>query len=331
MSSSVSEDMVNSQSRVAAGVLPAGVSELRTPLLLAASFWMIVAGGQPHRVVAALFILWVIGGLGLRIFSFGGFVQERETEWLWRFGPGVLMGLFVLFVVRSFSTRPLFFALVIALAVTEVLFVFKSALKTRGQSQGLDWTGRKIIELAQNTCWVAAVMGVGLVKTWHWILPIVISLLLCGFSSRYKVRSLLRRVALSVVVLVSTVGLWSLAFSLRAQFWWISKDDYQWFEAISFSLVHRGPTVDVIASARDGASAAAYHHLAYFLTGLIDLGVQGNTYQTLTRYTPVILTLITFASTVVFLLSSLRSRTNLVDLSILVGGGCVPGCPDFGW
>jgi len=320
---SVSEDMVNSQSRVVAGALPSGVSELRTPLLLAASFWMIVAGGQPHRIVAALFTLWVIGGLGLRILSVGGLVQERETEWLWRLGPGVLMGLFVLFVVRSFSTRPLFLALIIALGCIEVLSVFKSALKIWSQSQGLGWTGRRSIELAQNTCWVAAVLGIGLFKSWDWILPIVISLLLCGFSLGQKARSLLRRAALLVAVLVSIVALAGLAFSLRAQLWWMDRDDNQWFEALSFSLVHRGPATDIIASARDGASAAAYHHLAFFLTGLIDLGVRGTTYQTLTRYTPVILALITVASTIVFLLSAPRFVTNRLNSSTLAAVGCV--------
>ena len=315
--------MVNSQSAVVAGALPSGVSELRTPLLLAASLWMIVAGGQPHRIVAALFTLWVIGGLGLRILSVGGLVQERETEWLWRLGPGVLMGLFVLFVVRSFSTRPLFLALFIALGCIEVFSVFKSALKIWSQSQRLGWTGRRSIELAQNTCWVAAVLGIGLFKSWDWILPIVISLLLCGFSLGQKERSLLRRATLSVAVLVGTVALAGLAFSLRAQLWWMDRNDNQWFEAISFSLVHRGPATDIIASARDGASAAAYHHLAFFLTGLIDLGVRGTTYQTLTRYTPVILALITVASTIVFLLSAPRFVTNRINSSTLAAVGCV--------
>ena len=315
--------MVSSQSRGASVALPSGVSELGTSLLLAASFWMIVAGGQPHRIVAALFILWVIGGLGLRIISVGGLVQERETEWLWRLGPGVLMGVFVLFVVRSFSTRPLFLALIIALGCIEILLVFKSAVKIWSQSQGLSWTGRRSIELAQNTCWMAAVLGVGLFRTWNWILPIVISLLLCGFSLRIKARSLLHRVVLSAGVLVSTVALAGLAFSLRAQLWWMDRDDNQWFEAISFSLVHRGPAIDSISSARNGASAAAYHHLAFFLTGLIDLGVRGTTYQTLTRYTPVILALITVASGVVFLVSAQQSVTSRVKLSTLAAVGYV--------
>lgn len=313
--------MINSQSRGAPGALAFEVSELRTPLLLAASFWMIVAGGQPHRIVAALFILWVIGGLGLRILYVGGLVQERETEWLWRLGPGVLMGVFVLFVARSFSTRPLFLAFFIALACIEVLLVFKSALKIWSQSQGSGWKGGRRIELAQNTCWTAAVLGIGLFMTWAWILPIIISLLVCGFSLRLKVRSLLRRVVLSVGALVSTAALAGLAFSLRAQFWWMDRDDNQWFEAISFSLVHRGPAINVITSVRNGASAAAYHHLAYFLTGLIDLGVRGTTYQTLTRYTPVILVLITVASGVVFLLSAQRTVTNRVNSSTIAAVG----------
>jgi hypothetical protein len=167
--------------------------------------------------------------------------------------------------------------------------------------------------LAQNSCWVGAVIGLGLVKSFPWTIPIILALVLFGIFLQWRGTNRCHTVPLAAFIFSLITGLSWLAFYLRADYWWMTADDNQWFDAISHSLVHNGPTTDVIASARDGAPAVAYHHLAYFLTGLLDLGVGGETYEVLTRFTPVVLALIAVASCFAFIQSASPSseRRNL--------------------
>lgn len=260
------------------------------PVAISAIYWAGVAGIAPIQAVlatAGFAAISVIGYLALTFVGVG--FQDSRARILTALGPGLAVGLFVLFVFRAIVSRQVFVWTYLLLVLLTLLLLIRRVFKVAS-----GWISRGTFTLAINNIWrlPAAVAAVGIVlhREWWWNLPIVLAAYVSAITIR-KCRKLKSRILalLSSLSIVTISTMWGA--SLRSESWWVSSsnDDDPFFEAWSHSLIEWGPFVDPLVASGNGPKAAAYHHLVYFLVGLIDYVADAATFLALSRIVPVLL------------------------------------------
>lgn len=154
--------------------------------------------------------------------------------------------------------------------------------------------------LAERTMWLCAFGTLLLVQERYWPLWIGIALLavaIClhklrttsdGYSPKWR--------GTLVAAAIATVGIIWRVIDWRPPNWWIKTADFQFFEALGFSLSHFGAQDQVFAA----GEPVKYHWLSYAWTGMLDRVIGAEHWVVITRLGPVIvaLTLYFLASTV---------------------------------
>ncbi len=287
---------------------------LHLAILLAATFWLVIAGVSIPTSLIAIAIFVGIGIFGHRILLIcisSSVVALRSP--LWALGPGLTVGLTVLFVIRSFFSKQNFVVIVIGAIVTCSVLVISQVMSRQKRND----SGRAVDALSiLNSVVYRSIflMGIPLSTIWPWILPVELVAGILVFMPRNYSNFAISTKAFNFVSIPMIALGFVLSRQIQSELWWMGADDNQWFEALSHSLVEWGPQENTIHLASRGISSLSYHHLAYFLSGIIDFGASEETYLVLTRVTPVLV-----ASTLIssLLLLTQISRSRYSDFEIL--------------
>lgn len=254
----------------------------------AVTLWLLLIGIPLQSAVLALVVVVSIGSVGLRTLGFllpKSVINSQSA--LWMFGPGIGIGSLLLFGLRAVTSKNWF--LVISAGVCLALLVIEIA-KLSATSCNVGRLSRSFQprEFAQITLTYFFLIGIPLMRMWPWVAPIVVSAALSVLIlQRFGSAALLGGRSWMAVLFMTAPSI-VISEQLRSDLWWMVADDNQFFEAISHSLIEWGPQERTISIAGSGVSNVAYHHLAYFLSGLIDLVVGEDTYTVLSRVAPVV-------------------------------------------
>jgi hypothetical protein len=116
--------------------------------------------------------------------------------------------------------------------------------------------------------------------------------------------------AIIALTAISTASLFA-GLRFRSPFWWMNSDDYQLFQSMQISLARYGPRDHLGAT---GISVTSYHFLPYSWTGLLEKLSSAPTWVTLTRVSPIIVSIILSALVWTFFAhnTSLTAKTRFV-------------------
>lgn len=133
------------------------------------------------------------------------------------------------------------------------------------------------------------IVGLTLVRGWDWAAPIAAVSLLASLLMSTRVA---KTKLASTIFIASLLPTTWLAIANRNPLWWRTSEgipfDETILESISKGLIRWGPTTNPLHHGLDGASAAAYHHLLYITTGLIDRFAQPGPYEALAIIGPIV-------------------------------------------
>lgn len=222
----------------------------------------------------------------------------------------------IIFLLRAFTPR-IIFLVVLGIALLREALRLGKALTDVSVPSLLQSSRVPVRHWLWQVPGSIALLGFMLRADWWWSMPISMSALITSVLI-YKGRertSLLCLAILTGSVLV-TVGCLA-SIGLRSDLWWISynNDDDPWFHIISRGLIEWGPFTRPDVASNHGASAAAYHLLAYFLTGILNLAWPSEPMFVLSRVLPVVTALVAMCSIHFFLsvfakLSKTSARSN---------------------
>lgn len=279
---------------------------------LATIFWLCIAGVGATGIVGSVTVVIGVATFGLLVLQWLCHdIADPDTRVLVAIGPGLGVGLLILFLLRAVAGDSPFVGIVI-LVVTIALIV-RHRLVGRERSSAGAFTRIKTAVVSSTWMSFGAIGIIGLIlhREWWWNFPIVIVGLVFCFVSRNATSS---RSHFIVVLLGAALLLLASSWgtALRSEAWWVSSsnDDDAFFETWSHSLVQWGPLTNPSAIATSGPDAMAYHHLAYFLTGLVDIASSGEPFVALSRIVPVLLAVSTLGSTLLFSSTVARLLSN---------------------
>lgn len=287
-------------------------------LLLASCFWMLVVGLPVGDSIMAIVTALFLGVIGFEVLCLLiPHLRTSNQRFLWILGPALAIGLIVLFLIRAITSRTVF--LIITLLVGAICVnVFMLGIKQRWSQ--LKEVKREFESGATSIALTISVVGLPLAKLYPWVWPvIVVGLALSTIPNIYSLKSLwaTHRIGFDVVALSLTA---LLSHGLRSNLWWMNADDNQLFEAMSHGQFEWGPRVNVIQASGSGLQALAYHHLAYFLTGLFDFVAVSDPYLALTRVAPIVIS-ISLTASIQLLISLVSHVTRMQDTLIFLLAG----------
>ena len=304
----------------AGAIEPLGIASV-----IAAALLLTISSTNPLQVLGALAVLWAVGGIGLRVLNAGELKpQISASPWAWRLGPGVVLGILILFLIRLITTKSVFVWILLAIAIFEVFGVLRSWFRKRALGERKHHFFSDVSDSVQHVCLVLSVLSLFLSREWQWTFPIALGGLIAAslIGTRFRV---VQPVSVFILILFSAstliAAVW-IALELRPKLWWILADDYVYFEALSNSLLEFGPRVNPLAAALAPTQASSYHHGVYLLGGLVDYVIQGEMFQVQTRIIPVLLAMMTFSALTVFVLMAqeqlwrLRNKNSLFLLAV---------------
>lgn len=284
---------------------------------LAVNMWLLVTGISLIRAVTAFFVLIAVGCLGYQVLSF---LLSRSAiisgATLWMLGPGVIFGSILLFGLRAVFPKNWFLAAASLICLTAIAIELRKLLRSvrGGGRPARDLLSRDFVQM---TLTLFFLIGIPLARLWPWVTPIVISSAIAAFVfRRLETTNVLKNTTRWIVMFLLAFSAF-LSRQIRSDLWWMGADDNQFFEALSHSLLEWGPQERTISIAGSGVAHVAYHHLAYFLSGLVSVFARGETFMVLTRVMPVMVSTCFVSSLVLAVhdLSASGSPTKLLDES----------------
>jgi len=291
-------------------------------LLVAVSVWLLLADISVAVIARSLLGFLAICSMGLALILAVFPLQRTSTmSMLWLIGPGLPFGLLLAFFVRGSTTKTTFGATMgVALVGAMLFFVYLFRRQRLGHSSGSASLNAVRPNLDESYLMIFLV-SLPLLRSWPWMIPAALAALLATAILRIN-RS---RCRLQILVPVAVTALWAIAAlyskSLQSRTWWMLADDNQLFEAFAHGLIEYGPTSSPVSAASEGFSAAAYHHLVYFLAGVLEWSSSSAVYVALTRTTVVVVSASLIATVLLVALSLLRLASvnqSLDTTSILV-------------
>lgn len=256
---------------------------------------------SPFATSIGMAVLLAVGCLGYQILAYclpGPRLSKLST--LWILGPGLSIGLLFLFALRAVTSKHVFVPLALVVCVGCASFLvlkFQRLLQSlKSISTVNGWQ-----ELLTVTSTMIFLVGIPLARVWPWVLPITFAAAIFVLIFRTPIDDVRWLPLVGSLLFPVLIGIAVASRQLRSELWWMGSDDNQLFEALSHSLVEWGPQEQVIAIAGSGLPHLAYHHLVYFLSGLVNYFVNGETYLVLTRFTPVLVSTCFVASLVLVL------------------------------
>lgn len=269
-------------------------------LFVATSVWLALAsvGILYWFTTVTIFVTISLLGLSVLIAFSPNFATPRLSG-LVALGPGLSLGLYLLFLLRAVATKTLFEVFLVLAASS---FFIIGIVLMRSKRSRLTWNLLFPISDIWKIFALISLIGIILHSEWWWNAPVVIGTAVIAalyYPRESSTNQFLTFLSSAVLLVACVVG----SIALRSSTWWVSSsnDDDPFFEAISHSLVSNGPLVSPVTAAHNGFIAAAYHHLAYFFTGLLDLGTSGESFVALSRIAPVFLAVSALCSLLLFL------------------------------
>lgn len=254
---------------------------------LAMNLWLLITGISLIRAVTAFFVLIAVGCFGYQVLSF---LLSRSAiisgATLWMLGPGVIVGSILLFGLRAVFPKNWFLATASLICLTMIAIELRELSRSvrGGERSPRDLLSRDFVQMTLKFFFL---IGIPLARLWPWITPIVISAAIAAFVfQRLETTNFVGNITRFLVMSLLPISAF-LSRQIRSDLWWMGADDNQYFEALSHSLIEWGPQERTTSIAGSGVAHVAYHHLAYFLSGLIDVFARGETYMALTRVMPV--------------------------------------------
>ena len=272
-------------------------------LFAAILFWVVAAGYSVSEAVLSVVVIAGVGIWGLLLVkTFAPRLPDPSDIGYWLLGPCVGIGAMTLFLLRVFTSEVVFLSLF--LFVPSIWVVLSARSLSRERSLIKDFVGS-----LQNTTYTfhlaIGIVGLTLVRGWGWAAPIAAVSLLASLLMSTRVA---KTKLTSTIFIASLLPTTWLAIANRNPLWWRTAEgipfDETILESISKGLIRWGPTTNPLHHGLDGASAAAYHHLLYITTGLIDRFAQPGPYEALAIIGPIVsgfsicLTLVLFARVV---------------------------------
>ena len=256
-------------------------------LFAAILFWVVAAGYSVSEAVLSVVVIAGVGIWGLLLVkTFAPRLPDPSDIGYWLLGPCVGIGAMTLFLLRVFTSEVVFLSLF--LFVPSIWVVLSARSLSRERTLIKDFVGS-----LQNTTYTfhlaIGIVGLTLVRGWGWAAPIAaVSLLASLLMSTRVAKTKLTSTIFNASLLPTT---W-LAIANRNPLWWRTAEgipfDETILESISKGLIRWGPTTNPLHHGLDGASAAAYHHLLYITTGLIDRFAQPGPYEALAIIGPIV-------------------------------------------
>jgi hypothetical protein len=269
--------------------------------------------------------LWIVGGVGLQILRWSGLLpSSSEDSWAWRLGPGVVLGILILYLLRLATTRDAFLALLVLFAALDVWRSLRSESNRITFQLRRDLLQSQPLEILRDSALVALVIGISLAKVWPWVIPTMAGLGLVIVATLLPGMGVAGRWLTSLGIACSAVALFVFARDTRSELWWMLADDFQWFEARVWSLIQLGPQVEPIEAGKTWEAAVTYHNGAYFLAGLIQQLVQETTYTVLARFLPVLMALVLGASSAALVMETNCWYPHISRHRLLVGIALIP-------
>ncbi len=267
------------------------------PMLFASLFWLVFTAGRPLESAGTILVLWIVGGIGLQLLRTAGLIDEMHGHaWTWRLGPGVVLGLLVLYVLRLALTKDVFLIAFAVVGTVELTRLALRVVKVVRSGINVNLASTNVLRSFRLAAASTFLLGFTLVRSWIWVTPILIGvgLLWCVFASDSLSRFI--RVGFGFLSATLFVAACVLSVALRGAYWWIPTDNQWQFEALSWSLIETGPRVNIFSAAATQVATATYHNASYFLVGLIDVYIDADSWVSLSRYAPIALSLVTTAS-----------------------------------
>ena len=256
-------------------------------LFAAILFWVVAAGYSVSEAVLSVVVIAGVGIWGLLLVkTFAPRLPDPSDIGYWLLGPCVGIGAMTLFLLRLFTSEVIFLSLF--LFAPSIWVVLSARSLSRERSLITNFVGS-----LQNTTYTfqlaIGIVGLTLVRGWDWAAPIAaVSLLASLLMSTWVAKTKLT----STIFIASLLPTTWLAIANRNPLWWRTAEgipfDETILESISKGLIRWGPTTNPLHHGLDGASAAAYHHLLYITTGLIDRFAQPGPYEALAIIGPIV-------------------------------------------
>jgi hypothetical protein len=254
--------------------------------VVALFFWVALAGLPVAQafVITSVVLAVCLWGVGLlRVFS-RDLIRQPEFG-LWFFGPGLILGALVLFVLRLVLPRDAF--LVIGLGIPAVLtaiILWRRAKQRYANSR--DVSGLCSIP-NMSQCFLLFIGLSAFAFEWPWVVPVGV-LAILGFGlARFSIEYY-RWLALALIPIILLAGV--LSRTSLPEWWWMGAEgipyDETILETVSNQLIQYGPTVNVLHQNLGGMAGAAYHHLTYVVAGLVNFVANPTEYRTLLLVMP---------------------------------------------
>ncbi len=174
-------------------------------------------------------------------------------------------------------------------------------LSTYGHNRNLQENDQSLPSIVS----IAFIVLLILVQERYWPLYIALSLLPLLLFNSYSPKNLsstrkwIIRSALTLVVLITG----TLVIHNRPSLWWIKTQDFQFFEALSYSLTHWGSNDQIFVQGQP----VFYHWFSYAWMGLTTKAITAPTWVVQTKIAPVIVAVV-IAYLMIALLQSLKVR-----------------------
>jgi hypothetical protein len=282
--------------------------------------WQQAAGVSFVLSVTAFFVVTFTGVLGLGALKFLlPNLETKEDYAFWIAGPCLGIGALLLLCLRVVVSKEVFIFLFFTIPVLFFIKWFGVRRAMPRPPSVLDREKLLIVEYLLLT----GLIGIGLQR--YWIMASAVSIIAISLGIFLAVANsqTLKSAWLFLVPLFLTIfflAIWRLRGSLPST-WWMDAEqipaDESYLEALSNGLLEFGPLVNPVYSSLNGAGAAAYHHLAYLLIGIINYLASPQAYLTQILIVPVVFTISILANLILFLKRYLLTPNSNSDLGIM--------------
>ena len=266
-------------------------------LLGVAAVVMTLSEVSPSLVAASLAVVASHTTVGVWLFDR---LRRSAATVVERLGIGAAVGsLLAMTWDQTFVTTPLRDESWIAFPVAAFGIVAASLRRRSPRPEPGDTSQLSVVVLL-------ALVFVLLIQERYWPLPVAMGLVpLAVVVDRWgSLRRRSKSLSIAFAALTATIAGLVTAITLRARppLWWIKTQDFQFFEALSFSLAHWGSNDQVFVT----GYPVYYHWFSYAWTGMLRRVIDAPEWVVLTRIAPVFVIL-----AIILLVIELSRRTGV--------------------
>jgi len=274
-------------------------------LLGVAAVVMTLSEVSPGLVAASLAVIASHTTVGMWLFDR---LRRSAATVVERLGMGAAVGsLLAMIWDQTFVTTPLRDESWIAFPTAAVVIVAMSLRRRRRSRPAMNGSPSLNSDLPSiNVISLLVLVFILLIQERYWPLPVALGFVPLALAvDRWgALHRRGRSLALTLVALSTTIAALVTVITLRARppLWWIKTQDFQFFEALSFSLAHWGSNDQVFVT----GYPVYYHWFSYAWTGMLRRVIDAPEWVVLTRIGPVFVVL-----AIILLVIELSRRTGV--------------------